>query len=90
MSIRGSALALAVVLTTGCAGMAPDSSLGLAGNPAEQGALAQLMGSTSGRSQLGQACYTVPRGKVSMGPTATYCVHTSNGFLCMPECRRER
>jgi hypothetical protein len=90
MYIRGCALALTVLLVTGCAGMASDSSLGLAEKPAEEGSIAQLLSGTNSRPRLSEACYTLPRGTMSMGPTAKYCINTPNGFMCMPECRRER
>ena len=90
MYIRGSGIFLVVLLVTGCAGMESGSSLGLAEQGAQEGSVAQLISNTNSRPRLGQACYTLPRGMMSRGPNAKYCVNTPNGFICVPECRRER
>ena len=89
MSIRVCGVMLAALLVTGCAGIESGSSMNLAGQPAQEGSLAQLM-NTSSKPKLSQACYTLPRGTMSRGPNAKYCVNTNEGFMCMPECRRER
>ena len=89
MYIRGSGIIVAVLLVTGCAAMESVSSMNLAGQPAQEGSIAQLMNSSS-KPKLSQACYTLPRGTMSRGPNAKYCVNTNEGFMCMPECRRER
>ena len=89
MYIRGSGIIVAVLLVTGCAGMESGSSMNLAAQPAQEGSIAQLV-NTSSKPRLSQACYTLPRGTMSRGPNAKYCVSTHEGFMCMPECRRER
>ena len=90
MYTRGSGIFLALLLLTGCVGTESGSSLGLAEQSAREGSLAQLINNTNGSPRLGQACFTLPRGMMSRGPGAKYCVNTPNGFQCMAECRRER
>ena len=89
MCIRACALTLGILLLGGCAGMESTSSLGLAQQADQDGTVAGLIG-TSSKPRINQACYTLPRGTMSRGPNAKYCLYTSSGFMCMPECRRER
>ena len=89
MYIRGFRVMLAALLVTGCAGMESGSSMNLAEQPAQEGSIAQLI-NTSSKPKLSQVCYMVPRGTISQGPSAKYCVSTPEGFRCMPQCRRER
>ncbi len=89
MCIRTCVVFSGVLLLSGCAGMESASTLGLAQQAENEGTVAGLI-STPARPQINQACYTLPRGTMSRGPNAKYCINTPNGFMCVSECRRER
>ncbi len=89
MCIRTCVFLSGVLLLSGCAGMESASSVGLAQQAENEETVASLTREPS-KLRINQACYTLPRGTLSRGPGAKYCVNTPNGFMCMSECRRER